>query len=1485
MGFTRIFSIFIFALLLWFVSLFFTKSAFADQPLDFINPTIAATVTCGTDTLTAVNGGTITCSQSSANLSIVFSDNQGLSATSSAITTSPTVTCNPTTLSTDPNNPTASQTCTTSLTNSTSSYTISANAADFALNPASISFTLNFTYSVSGSIYIDTNGDGSLSAGETTKYTGSCTISAGSGTPSCSSGDYSILGLSANTTYSVTLSGIASGYTITTTNPLSVPVVTANVTGRNFGVVQFYTLSGTVYNGASVYDSSISVLVYTYVPGDTVGTSHTVTYPSNGTYQATNLIADNYLVTLTVPSNFKITTSGGACYTSSWDPNPSCVGGLFQIWVNNVTSPSNKTRDFNIVPVYTISGNIYRDINSNDTYNSGTDTAFTDASIVLNISGTAPYTASSSTTDGSYTVSNVVSGTYSISVDTPTNFKGVINFGNAYQNFTVGANVTGINFLVLTYKITGNVFIDNDHNSSYTAGDSYTSKTINLTGTSSDSKDSDAVTGTYSFVNLITGTYTVALTIPANYQATKPTSTTTPSGTCSPTTCMSPGTTSYSITLGPDATGKDFGISPLYSIEGDIYEDTNGDGVKITGGVSDPFFNGGIVLSCSGPTACTSTVTAGAHHYTTGALLLSGTYTITIDSTPTGYKTVTPVSISVTVPPSATNQDFLVIGYKITGTVFVDYNHDQVWQATESAYTSLASPTIYVGDASSSATVSYPGNGVFKSVNLTLRQYWVTIYVPLGYKLTTRNPSVVLSDSGTCYDPSTTPWTWLGSPGYSLCDGGKAYQTTFTITSTTGDIAIDFGITPLYTLSGNIYEDLNGTGAYDSTPTPADALFTNPPTNTKSIVITLSGGSSNTATTTTGAYSFTNLISGSYSITANSTPTGYKQVLYIGTLTRPFSVNADITGINFLVQGFTISGNVFVDYNHDGTKDVDDTNYSGATLSITNSITNTCPGEKTTNTSGNYSFVNLTTGTYSVRLCVPSGYQATTTNPVPLTISTLDATADFGITVLYAISGNVFVDINKDEVLNPGEQPYTLSNSIIEAHSGNDPACAPGTLATNIGSGGTITTSDGTYTTGQNLLSGEYTFCYKSIPSNYWPTYPKTGSPPSLSVTVGTPGKSPPCSVGALRNASCDAIGNVVGLDFGITNSCQWAQFIGADARGHLGVGSCDPFPPASGGGIIVDPIPNPPIPDPPSSPAACGSPLHASTNDGINTSPGVFFAEDNSYSFCQSGAVGCQSQASTQGWVVGGTTNPEVYQAQNPNTLRVSYDAMVTTARQNGTNLIPLTTTQCSGADITASCDLSTTTLDSGIYRADSNLTLINSNNCSIANPSDLRSSQGCYKFPSNKQIVIMVNGNLYINENILVPTNTSVTFSVKGNITVDQNIGVNYNTSCDLTTADHTGCNIEGFYNADQSFIVNGNSGAQTVCATGANDKRLNIAGSVVTGANLADSGSIIVKRDLCKKNLQCPTYTITARPDFIINAPEFIRHPNFIWREEAP
>lgn len=506
-----------------------------------------------------------------------------------------------------------------------------------------------------------------------------------------------------------------------------------------------------------------------------------------------------------------------------------------------------------------------------------------------------------------------------------------------------------------------------------------------------------------------------------------------------------------------------------------------------------------------------------------------------------------------------------------------------------------------------------------------------------------------------------------------------------------------------------------------------------------------------------------------------------------------------------------VSGYVFVDYNNDGFKNgtgtYTDVNYVGATITLT--LPDGSTRTTTSSGTGTYAFSSLTTGSYTLTLTVPATYQASTQNPV---LKTLPPTTNvnFGITPSYTVSGNIFVDVNKNRIKDASEANYSGSSTIQVAKG---TTCSSPWVAQ-------VTTHDGAYTAPQTVPTGSHAVCYSGPPTGYRMSYPLSGVPPFFTVSLGST-----CSPGAHNTASCDLFGNLEDLNFGITNSNPWIQGLGGDMRLDDG---------------FINPLPN----------------NNYASLRGSGGTPGVVFSGDSSSDF----GLG-QASANPYNWVAGGLANPEVFTPVNSGIIRTAYDYIKTTGRQSSlvaTNL----GTVCNLTD----CDLPLG-FSNGFYTTDDN---------NPETPDDLYLET--YTFPADKDYVILVHGNLYLEGEIHVSTTSTVTFSVSGDIIVDKDIGE--------STFSSTQPNIEGFYSTDGSFIIESYGTEAAVCNADGTpfDKRLNMEGSIVVNAALS-SGSFQNQRDLCSEDQNYPTFYIGERLDFFLNAPELIKHPNFTWKEVAP
>ncbi len=228
-------------------------------------------------------------------------------------------------------------------------------------------------------------------------------------------------------------------------------------------------------------------------------------------------------------------------------------------------------------------------------------------------------------------------------------------------------------------------------------------------------------------------------------------------------------------------------------------------------------------------------------------------------------------------------------------------------------------------------------------------------------------------------------------------------------------------------ISGTVLADTDGDGDGD--------------TALSGVTITLDDGDGGTTdpTTTTasdGTYSFTNVAPGTYTI-VETDPSGYVSVGDEDSVndggndsdsnsnTNDNSLTVDLipgetdTGNDFVdEQTGTISGNVKADTNNDDTGDL---NLAGVTITLRDSGDTTTIATTTTDSSGNYSFTNVTPGSYLVKETNLGIYSSDVSdedsvndgaNDSDTNSSTTDNTLPVDLVAGESDTGNDFVDEN-----------------------------------------------------------------------------------------------------------------------------------------------------------------------------------------------------------------------------------------------------------------------------------------------------------------------------------------------------------------------------------------------------------------------------------------------------------------------------------------
>ena len=442
-----------------------------------------------------------------------------------------------------------------------------------------------------------------------------------------------------------------------------------------------------------------------------------------------------------------------------------------------------------------------------------------------------------------------------------------------------------------------------------------------------------------------------------------------------------------------------------------------------------------------------------------------------------------------------------------------------------------------------------------------------------------------------------------------------------------GDQVRDFTVTRVYSISGKVYD----------------------PANRKGIPgITVTVDRHTTRTNGAGDYTFPytdHIVRGNYTVRI-AVPACWDGLI----TTRDVRVGPDQRNIDLtMTKQYTIAGKVYDPYNGNAGKGGVDVHVIGKNT--------------TTNGAGDYLFTcafNIHAGTHAVSITVPAGF----TNTTPTTRNARvgpnwnnNATGiDFGVTKLFNLSGDIFVDPNINKIKDAGENNYasTPRMSFTSRVLGVGGFTRP-TLATN---------ANGTYTI-TNVITGPVTVSYLSLPAGYYMTSPLNGPPPSFLVNIGFG-----CNVNGAPGASCFNGGDIQNLNFGIINDKPWFQSLCGDIRNDNG---------------ITDPVP-------------LG--FYALINNGTCPTVPVAFTGNTDTDFSQ-GTV------STTGQVIGGNNYPEVFSLA-ASAVSTSYTQLI--AKQQNANIIPTALTSVTGCANLNACNLPNN-LTHGIYTANGNVTITNNN------------------------------------------------------------------------------------------------------------------------------------------------------------------------------
>jgi hypothetical protein len=658
--------------------------------------------------------------------------------------------------------------------------------------------------------------------------------------------------------------------------------------------------------------------------------------------------------------------------------------------------------------------------------------------------------------------------------------------GESQTHTVVDANV-----LVYDYGYRGNasigdrIWLDLDANGTQDLGEGgLNGVTVELLdgGGNAITSTTTSGNGNYTFDHLLPGSYTVRVV-----------GSTLPSG-LAPTFdfdgVASVDSAALSLAASAHRTDVDFGYRGTASLGDRLWVDSNANGAQESGEAG---LNGVSVRLLDGDgNVVATTTTAGDGHYSFSNLP-AGIFTVAVDAAslpagtvPTfdrdGLGTVNTATVNLSGGEHLTDVDF---GYRGTASlgdrVWYDVDGDGVQDAGEPGLNGVTVQLVDGGgNVIASATTS--GNGDYSFGNLMAGTYivrTVAASLPAGAVAT-----------------------------FDVDGAGTVNTATLNLAGGVNRTDVDFGYRGNSSLGDRVWYDVNGNGAQDTYEAGLNGIT----------VQLVDGGGNVIASTLTagdGAYSFSGLLAGTYTVRtvlanlpADAAPTfDADGIATPDNATVILATGQSRTDVDFGYNGTGALGDiVWYDLNGNGIQETGEVGLNGVTVELLDgngNVVNTA----VTSGNGGYSFAGLFPGTYSVRIVIstlPGGavetFDLDGTGTADIATATVAngqnlTTVDFGYRGTASVGDRIWLDLSNNSLQDSGEPGINgVAVELLDA-SGN-------VLAS------TTTSSAGIYGF-TNLLAGSYSVrvVASTLPPGLNQTYDLDGTgtanSASLSLTTG----------------------------------------------------------------------------------------------------------------------------------------------------------------------------------------------------------------------------------------------------------------------------------------------------------------------------------------------------------------------------------------------